>query len=98
MAELSGIQQKKLIEFVQQHHPHMGETEIRELLNTAQREIVEATEILKSWFTTTTVADQRFYTLDAEVLKIKRVELTDADGNYYQIPRLLGKPELGDTT
>lgn len=95
---ISGINQKELIELVQAHHPHMGEVEIRKLLNRAQDIICEETEILRRWFSDTTVADQRLYTFDELILKVNRVELTDSDGNYYMIPRLSQEPVLGDTT
>ena len=97
MAALAGVKQKELIELVQAHHPHLGEVEIRKLLNRAQDIICEETEILSRWFTDTTVADQRYYALDGDILKIGRVELTDGDGNYYEIPRLNDEPNLGDT-
>lgn len=95
---LAGVKQQELIELIQQHHSHLGETEIRKLLNRAQDIICEETEILSRWFSDTTVADQRLYTLDGDILKISRVELTDEDGNYYLIPRLNQEPDLGDTT
>ena len=95
MAALSGTKQKELIELVQQHHPHMGETEIRKALNQAQREICELSGIIQTWFTETTVANTRFYTLDTDITEVIRVELTDADGNYFAIPRLTPIPEAG---
>lgn len=98
MAAIDGINQRELIELVQQHHVHMGEKEIRKLLNKAQDIICEETEILRSWFSDTTVANQRLYTLDELILTISRVELTDADGTYYMIPRLSQEPVVGDTT
>ena len=96
MAAITGVQQKELIELVQQHHPQMGEVEIRKLLNRAQEIVCEETDILQRWFTETTVADQRFYDLDADLLRIKRVELSDSNGTYYVIPRLSNPPSLGD--
>ena len=90
--------QLQMIEMVKQHHPHIGETEIRKLLNRAQRLLAEETGILERWFTDETTADQRLYSLDEDILEIKRVELSDEDGNYYMIPRLIDKPELGDDT
>ena len=95
MAALTGIQQRELIELVQQHHPHMGETEVRKALNDAQREICEESGIMKNWFSITTVADTRFYDLDTDIFEVIRVEITDADGNLFSIPRLTPTPESG---
>ena len=39
---------KEMIELVQQHHPHMGETEIVKLLNRAKNDFCAKTEILKT--------------------------------------------------
>ena len=94
---LAGTKQKKLIELVKQHHPHMGETEIRELLNDAQKEICEQSGLLKAWFDITTVADTRFYDLDSNIITVLRVEITDSDGIRYGIPRLVNRPETGES-
>ena len=98
MAALTGTQQKQLIEYVQGHHPWMGETQIRKMLNQAQKEICEESGFLKAWFTDTTVANQRFYDLDSDIIKVLKVELTDANGNYYMIPRVVGRVDSGDGT
>ena len=89
---LAGIKQKELIELVQQHFPNKGETEIRGLLNEAQRQLCQESGILSSWFSDTTVADTRFYNIDDSVITINRIELTDSDGNYFIIPRIINKP------
>jgi hypothetical protein len=90
MAGLAGIQQKELIELVQQHFPSKGHAEIRAMLNQCQNEIVrKAPGIIKRSDTgITTTAATRFYDLDVDILDILRVELTDSDGNYYSIPRV----------
>ena len=83
--------QKQLIETVQQHHPDLGETQIRIFLNKALKEFCRKTRVLKGTTTTNTAADQRYYSLssiDSSILEITRI---DYDG--YQIPRLVGLPE-----
>jgi len=93
MAELSGVQQKELIELVRQHFPEKGEVEIRAMLNQCQDEIVRAVGGLQRVDTdNTTVANTRFYDLDSDMLDIVRVELTDTDGTYCTIPRLTPIP------
>lgn len=94
---------KQLIELVQQHHPHMGETEILLLLNQSMREFCEDTKMLASSnVTIDTVSGTRWYTLPdfntntlgafaMELLSIKEVYLDDV-----KIPRLQGNPIIED--
>ena len=84
---------KEMIELVQQHHPHMGQTEIVKLLNRAKDDFCAKTEIIKDSYTTNTDANQRYYTLDNRILRIKEVYLDDV-----KIPMIVGKPPIDDTT
>jgi hypothetical protein len=90
----------EMMELIQQHHPHLGETEIIKLLNRAKDDFCERTEIVKSTYTQATVANQRYYPLEAidgtndpTILKIKEVWFNDT-----LIPRLLEKPPIDDDT
>lgn len=83
--------QQEMIEMVQQHHPEIGETEIRIWLNQAQKEFCRKTKILKSAYQFTTVANQRWYGLSDEIIEVDSV---DFDG--YTIPRLIGRPGKRD--
>ena len=84
---------KEMIELVQQHHPHMGETEIVRLLNRAKDDFCERTEIVKSTYTEATVANQRYYPIHENIIKINEVYLNDT-----KIPRLLEKLPIDDDT
>ena len=84
---------KEMIELVQQHHPHMGEKEIINRLNRVKDDFCARTEIVKDSYTTTTVANQRYYTISSNIIKILSVWLNDV-----QIPMLLGKPIIDDDT
>ena len=84
---------KEMIEIVQQHHPTMGETEIVRQLNRAKDDFCAQTEILKDSYTTSTVANQRYYSLDKKILKVQSVWLNDVE-----IPMLVGKPIIDDDT
>ena len=84
---------KEMIEIVQQHHPTMGETEIVRQLNRAKDDFCAKTEILKDSYTTSTVANQRYYSLDKKILKVQSVWLNDVE-----IPMLVGKPIIDDDT
>jgi len=83
--------QKQLIELIQQHHSGMGETEIRLALNRAQDDFCAKTELITDTFTQNSVAGQRYYTLDGQILKITSVQVNDVE-----IPRLIGKPVIDD--
>ena len=85
--------QQQLIETVKQHHPEMGETQIRIYLNKALDEFCRKTRVLNTLYTFSTVADQRYYDLSDDIIEITRV---DYDG--YEIPRLVGKPEKTDVS
>jgi hypothetical protein len=87
------MKNKEMIELVQQHHPHMGEVEIIKLINRAKNDFCAKTELVKDSFTSVTVADQRYYTLDNGIIKILSVWINDV-----LIPRLLGKPIIDDDT
>jgi hypothetical protein len=83
--------QKQLIELIQQHHPDAGETEIRLALNRAKDDFCAKTEIITSNWTQTSVAGQRYYSIDDMILRIKDVQVNDVS-----IPRLIGKPVIDD--
>jgi len=82
---------KEMIELVQQHHPHMGQTEIVKLLDRAKNDFCSKTDIVKDTYTGVTVAGQRYYDIDSRILKIKSIWLNDV-----KIPKLIGKPIIDD--
>ena len=83
--------QKQLIELIQQHHPGMGETEIRLALNRAQDDYCAKTELIRTTYVQDSAAGKRYYTIDSQILKIIRVQINDVD-----IPRLIGSPIIDD--
>jgi len=85
--------QLEMHELVKQHHPHLGETETRKLLDRALADFAAKTEMLETSFTTETDGNQRYYSLPSSLLKITSVWLNDT-----QIPQLLGKPIIDDDT
>tara|TARA_R100000781_G_scaffold41827_1_gene28849 strand:- start:241 stop:516 length:276 start_codon:yes stop_codon:yes gene_type:complete len=84
---------KNMMELIQQHHPHLGEVEIISLLNRAKDDFCARTEIVKDSYTSTTVANQRYHTLDDKIIKIQSVWLNDV-----KIPMMTGKPLIDDDT
>jgi hypothetical protein len=82
---------KEMIELVQQHHPHMGQTEVVKLLDRAKNDFCAKTSIVKDTYTGTTVANQRYYDMDNRIIKIKSLWL-----NGIKIPKMIGKPIIDD--
>ena len=87
------MKQIEMVELVRLHHPHLGETEIRKLLDRALADFAARTEMIESSVTTTTVANQRYYSLSDNVIKLTSVWLNDT-----QIPQLIGQPVIDDDT
>ena len=77
-----------MVELVQQHHPELGAQEIVKMLNRA---LDSATKF-------DTVADQRYYGLDSQIMEIWSVDYTNDDGDLEAIPRLIGRPPIRDIT
>jgi hypothetical protein len=84
----------EMSELVRQHHDHMGQTEIRKVLNRAISDFCIRTKVIQSSFTyeiTADNSDNRWLWLDDHIIDIERVEV---DG--YIIPRLLELPVKRD--
>ncbi len=80
----------EMSELVRQHHDHMGQTEIRKLLNRAIDDFCVKSKVIQASFTfeiTDTNKDDRWVWLDDHIIDIERVEV---DG--FTIPRLLEMP------
>lgn len=83
---------RQLIELVQQHHPHMGENEILHKANRIIEGVARSNNLFESTLTGTTVANQRYYTLNSKISTIKTVSV---DG--LEIPRI-PEPAIDDST
>ena len=81
-------------ELVRQHHDHMGQTEIRKILNRAINDFCIKTKVIQASFTyeiNETNQEDRWLWLDSNIIDIERVEV---DG--FIIPRLLELPVKRD--
>lgn len=85
------MKQLELIELIQQHRPDMGHTEIRKSLNRAQNDYCARTELIKETYVQNSIAGQRYYNLDDNILKILSIQINDVE-----IPRLQGNPIIDD--
>jgi hypothetical protein len=96
---------KVMVELLQQHHPHIGETEALLMINNAKDEFCENTEINKGFISTfQTVAGQRLYdiglagdTLPGGALKIRNVWI-GTEGSEILAPRLSGTLNIRDNS
>ena len=83
--------QAQMIEIIQQHHPEMGEAQIRLYLNQALDIFCRKTEILQTQSTLTSVANTRYYDIDSlgkKFIKVDRVEF-----DKTEISQLSGRPD-----
>jgi len=83
--------QKELFELIKQHHPNMGNVEIRARLNRTQNDFCARTELMHKTYRQLTDPGKRYYSLDTDILKIIKVQLDD-----ILIPRLIGDPIIDD--
>jgi hypothetical protein len=87
---------QEIIEMVQQHHPEMGHNEIVLEANRAMDDFSSQTRIVRGSYTFDTVIDQRFYTLDDNILEIEEVAYDSSTSGGRTIPRLIYKPSEKD--
>lgn len=94
---------KQMIELIQQHHPHIDETEAIMLLNEAKDEFTENTGIVKSYVNVfTSEAGKLLYDFDlgpeasnGDTLKVINVWIGD-EGKGVLASRLSGTLNLRD--
>ncbi len=91
---------KKMIELIQQHHPHIKETEALLLLNQAKDEFCEESNMYKTAITTvTTQADLLRYNIGLEagssILKVLNVWIGDS-GKEILASRIQGTLRIKD--
>ena len=85
-----------MTELVRQHHDHMGQTEIRKVLNRAINDFCVKTKVIQTSFTFDITDDNqadRWIWLDDHIIDVERVEIDN-----YVIPRSLTMPAIRDFT
>ena len=96
---------KQMIELLQQHHPHIGETEALLLINQAKDDFCQETEMVKTLSSFTTTAGTLLYdedlAADGLVLKILNVWIGDFQyggdsASHIKVPRLQGALNIKD--
>ena len=84
----------EMTELVRQHHDHMGQTEIRKVLNRAVSDFCIKTKVIQTSFTfdiTEDNQDDRWIWLDDHIIDVERVEVDN-----HAIPRALIMPAIRD--
>ena len=92
---------KQMIELIQQHHSHIGETEALLWLNQAKDDFCQDTEMVKTQTTFTTTANQLIYddaqlAADGTILKVLDVWIGDS-GSEIKASRLQGTLNIKDS-
>ena len=59
---------EQTLDAIKKNHPHIGNTELLEYINEAIDEFIEEIGINTGFFSTTTVADQRYYTFASDLV------------------------------
>ena len=78
-------------ELVKQHHEHMGQTEIRKLLNRAINDFCIKTKVVETSFVFTinkNNVDDRWIWLDEDIIDIERIEVDNHTINRLLVPPL----------
>jgi len=86
----------EMSELVRQHHDHMGQTEIRKVLNRAVSDFCIKTKVIQTSFTfdiTEVNQADRWIWLDDHIIDVERVEVDN-----HAIPRALIMPAIRDFT
>ena len=94
---------KRMIELVQQHHPHIGETECTILLDQAKNEFMEDAGIYRTIYASaTTTAGQLLYdmNLGADSFNVQRIisVYVGDSGSEIKAARLQGSLNIKDST
>ena len=82
-----------MLEVLKVTHPNETNNNLIKMLNRASDDFCRKTEVIDSSYTINTVADQRYYDLLKNIIKISSV---DIDGENAD--RLIGRPDKRDIT
>ena len=81
----------ELLERIKLSHPNETDQNLVKLLNMASDDFCRKTEVIDSSFTITSVAEQRFYPLVKNFLRIDSVDIDDEAAD-----KLVGRPDKRD--
>ena len=81
----------EMTEIIKLHHPNLSGRQYEMYIEMAADRIAEETGITKQTFTINSVAGQRWYDLDATIMKIDKIYFNDV-----KIPKLIGDPIIDD--
>ena len=81
----------QITELIKMHHPDVSGRQYEMYIEMAADRIAEKTGSIKKTFLINSIAGQRWYGLDASIIKIDKVEFNDV-----RIPKLIGQPIIQD--
>ncbi len=84
---------KEYFDIASDSYPEVELADVVKILNRAIEDFSERTEIVKNSYKTNTVAGQRFYNLDENIIKIISVDVDNETA-----PKLIGEPSKRDMT
>ena len=84
---------QELVEMLQVTHPGVSVLTLIKALNRASNDFCRRTECVESSFHTNEQADQRFYDLPKEIIRIFSIDV-----NGETAPKLIGRPTERDIT
>ncbi len=82
---------KEILERIKLSHPTETDQNLIKLLNMASDDFCRKTEVIDSSYTITTVAEQRYYPLLKNII---RIDTVDVDGDTAD--KLVGRPDKRD--
>ncbi len=84
---------KEYMDIISEAYPEVELADVIKILNRAIEDFSERTEIVKDSYNASTVANQRYYNLPDDVIKIISVDVDDEVA-----PKLIGEPSKRDMT
>ena len=82
---------RELLERINISHPKETHQNLIKLLNIASDDFCRKTEVIDSSYTMTTVADQRYYSLLKNIIRIDTVDVDNEAAD-----KLVGRPDKRD--
>ena len=84
---------KEYVDIISEAYPEVELADVIKILNRAIEDFSERTKIVKNSYNSSTVAGQRFYTVNEDIIEIISVDIDNE-----VVPKLIGEPSKRDMT